>query len=85
METPKEFLNPSSMLTPGIAGAVAMTIANTLNAQFGFNAAVVALQTELERFAGAETGGNRGLGTDARIEHDLHDLDRSASDMEPFI
>jgi hypothetical protein len=43
METPKEFLNPSSMLTPGIAGAVAMTIANTLNAQFGFNAAVVAL------------------------------------------
>jgi hypothetical protein len=43
METPKEFLNPSSMLTPGIAGAVAMTITNTLSAQFGFNAAVVAL------------------------------------------
>ena len=43
METPKEFLNPSSMLTPGIAGAVTMTIANTLSAQFGLNAAVVAL------------------------------------------
>ena len=43
METPKEFFNPSSMLTPGIAGAVAMTIANTLSAQFGLNPAVVAL------------------------------------------
>ena len=43
METPKEFLNPNSMLTPGIAGAVAMTIANTFSAQFGVNEAVVAL------------------------------------------
>ena len=43
METPKEFLNPNSMLTPGIAGAVAMAIANTFSAQFGFSGAVVAL------------------------------------------
>lgn len=43
METPKEFLNPNAMLTPGIAGAVAMTIANTLSAQFGLSEPVVAL------------------------------------------
>jgi hypothetical protein len=30
----KEFLNPKSMLTPGIAGALTMLITNTLNQQF---------------------------------------------------
>lgn len=30
-----EFLNPKSMLTPGVAGAVTMLITNTLTVQFG--------------------------------------------------
>lgn len=35
MATTKEFLNPSSMMTPGVAGAVTMTVANTVTLQFG--------------------------------------------------
>jgi hypothetical protein len=31
---PEEFLNPKSMLTPGVAGAMAMLIANTIGLQF---------------------------------------------------
>src|SRR5262245_43231308 len=31
----KDFLNPNSMLTPGIAGTITMTISNTLWVQFG--------------------------------------------------
>lgn len=32
----KEFLNPSSMLTPGLAGGMTMGITNVLSGQFGF-------------------------------------------------
>lgn len=35
METAKDFLNPSSMMTPGAAGALTMTVANTVTLQFG--------------------------------------------------
>jgi hypothetical protein len=35
MAAPKEFLNPKSMLTPGVAGAMTMMITNTLHQQFG--------------------------------------------------
>jgi hypothetical protein len=35
MAAPKEFLNPKSMVTPGIAGAMTMMITNTLHQQFG--------------------------------------------------
>jgi len=34
MENAQEFLNPNSMLTPGVAGAVTMAITNTFAAQF---------------------------------------------------
>jgi hypothetical protein len=34
--TPDEFLNPKSMLTPGVAGGVVMLVTNTLAAQFSF-------------------------------------------------
>lgn len=36
MEKFKDFLNPKSMLTPGVAGGFTMMIANTLWFQFGF-------------------------------------------------
>ena len=35
MAAPNEFLNPKSMVTPGIAGAMTMMITNTLHQQFG--------------------------------------------------
>ena len=34
MPMPKDFLNPKSMITPGVAGAITMLITNTLHAQF---------------------------------------------------
>ena len=36
--TADEFLNPASMLTPGLAGSLTMLITNALSAQFGFTA-----------------------------------------------
>jgi len=39
----REFLHPKSMLTPGIAGAVAMLITNTLASQFGLPSNYTAL------------------------------------------
>jgi hypothetical protein len=38
-----DFLNPASMLTPGLAGALAMMISNALFHAFGLNAAYTAL------------------------------------------
>jgi len=38
MDTSKEFLNPSSMLTPGFAGAMTMAITNAVSAQFAISA-----------------------------------------------
>jgi len=38
-----DFLNPRSMLTPGIAGGITMTIANTLWVQFGLESKWTAL------------------------------------------
>jgi hypothetical protein len=38
-----DFLNPASMLTPGLAGALTMMISNALFHAFGFNAAYAAL------------------------------------------
>jgi len=48
MGTAKEFLNPCSMMTPGVAGALTMTVANTITMQFKLEEpwpAVVALGT----------------------------------------
>jgi len=39
----KEFLNAKSMLTPGVAGLVAMLITNSLHAQFGMPSRWIAL------------------------------------------
>ena len=39
----KEFLNAKSMLTPGVAGLVAMLITNALHAQFGMPGRWIAL------------------------------------------
>ncbi|MCK5831133.1 MAG: hypothetical protein KAH20_12625 [Methylococcales bacterium] len=39
----KEFLNPNSMLTPGIAGSIVMMAANTLWINFGFDPKLTAL------------------------------------------
>jgi hypothetical protein len=38
MDTSKEFLNPSSMLTPGFAGGMTMAITNVVSAQFALSA-----------------------------------------------
>src|SRR5215468_7304858 len=43
MRTADEFLNPKSMLTPGIAGGIVMMISNTLLAQFQLPAKWTAL------------------------------------------
>ncbi len=39
----KEFLNPKSALTPGVAGAIAMLVANSLWVTFGLRQAWTAL------------------------------------------
>lgn len=38
-----DFLNPNSMLTPGIAGSITMMIANTLSFNFNFDPKITAL------------------------------------------
>lgn len=38
MATAKDFLNPKSMVTPGVAGAMTMMITNTLHQQFSLPA-----------------------------------------------
>jgi hypothetical protein len=43
MPNADEFLNPKSMLTPGIAGSVAMLIANSLFTAFGWPQSITAL------------------------------------------
>lgn len=46
-ENIQKFTNPASMLTPGIAGTVVMTVANVLCLQFSLPAATTALALSL--------------------------------------
>ena len=42
-EVTAEFLNPKSMITPGLAGALTMMIANSICSNFGLHRPLIAL------------------------------------------